>query len=443
MFGPTRVPTTLPLFLPQSPPDKATGLIHDATLLGQGLPRTRSGGRTLDSHALRPAMEAAFGGTDTEGAWVWKDAYDALEAAQVLFLRKFGTAMRSRTGCAAAMLQMLTRLAGGLASQMRREESDHFQQFLPPIAPGFVAAEAAALTAVDFVLEPSAGTGLLAIFAKLAESRLTLNEVADTRSGLLGRLFHDTVVGQHNAEQIQRPSRSGDPPQRRADEPAVLGLADVEGRFAEAAMHHIGSALSWLAEGGRLVAVTGHNGLHLPKRGVGPKQPAWRESFVCLQQQSRIVLTATTAGRVYVRQGTTIGTRLTGLPTARPGAERVIGRLVTPEALDRVYEGMGVGGGPQLSPADTWSVVVERGAVLDRAGGLQFRRALVMGMHRVDLTGFSDGGVAQSKALGLASEIIAWHLRLFVPNAEDRGPAILGAILDRQPLFGARARAAA
>jgi hypothetical protein len=116
---------------------------------------------------------------------------------------------------------------------------------------------------------------------------------------------------------------------------------------------------------------------------------------------------------------------------------------VTPEALDRVYEGMGVGGGPQLSPADTWSVVVERGAVLDRAGGLQFRCALVMGMHRVDLTGFSDGGVAQSKALGLASEIIAWHLRLFVPNAEDRGPAILGATLDRHPLFGARARAAA
>ena len=201
MFGPPRAATTLPLFLPQSPPDKATGLIHAATLLtqvlGQGLPRTRSGGRTLGSRAFRAATEAAFGGTDAEGVWVWKDAYEALEAAQVLFLRKFGTAMRSRPGCAA-----LTRLAGGLASQMRRlEEAEHFQQFSPPIALGFVAAEAAALTAVDFVLEPSAGTGLLAIFAKLAKSRLTLNEIADTRSGLLGRLFHDTVVGQHNAEQ--------------------------------------------------------------------------------------------------------------------------------------------------------------------------------------------------------------------------------------------------
>ena len=149
MLGPTRAATTLPLFLPQSPPDKATGLIHDATLLtqvpGQGLPRTRSGGRTLGSRAFRAATEAALGGTDAKGVWMRKDAYEALEAAQVLFLRKFGTAMRSHPGCAAAMIEMLTRLAGGLASQMRRlEEAEHFQQFSPPIALGFVAAEAAA-----------------------------------------------------------------------------------------------------------------------------------------------------------------------------------------------------------------------------------------------------------------------------------------------------------
>ena len=77
---------TLPLFLPQAPPDKVSGLIHAATLLAQLLGQ----GRALDSRALRSAMEAAFGGTDAEGAWVWKDAYEALEAAQVLFLRKFG-----------------------------------------------------------------------------------------------------------------------------------------------------------------------------------------------------------------------------------------------------------------------------------------------------------------------------------------------------------------
>jgi protein strawberry notch len=57
---------TLPLFLPQAPPDKVSGLIHAATLLAQLLGQ----GRALDSRALRSAMEAAFGASDAEGAWV-------------------------------------------------------------------------------------------------------------------------------------------------------------------------------------------------------------------------------------------------------------------------------------------------------------------------------------------------------------------------------------
>jgi hypothetical protein len=123
--------------------------------------------------------------------------------------------------------------------------------------------------------------------------------------------------------------------------------------------------------------------------------------------------------------------------------ERVIGRLVTPEALARVHEGLGVTGTPGLSPEEAWSAVIERGAVLDLAGGLQIRRSMVMSAWRGEFTGFSDGAVPQLKALGLASEIIAWRLRLFVPTAEDRGSAILGAIFERHPLLRVHARAAA
>jgi hypothetical protein len=83
-----------------------------------------------------------------------------------------------------AALDMLIRLAGRLASQTRRsEEYEHFQQFSTPLALGFVVAAAAALTPSDVVLEPSAGTGLLAIFAELAKARLALNEIAETRAG--------------------------------------------------------------------------------------------------------------------------------------------------------------------------------------------------------------------------------------------------------------------
>ena len=121
----------------------------------------------------------------------------------------------------------------------------------------------------------------------------------------------------------------------------------------------------------------------------------------------------------------------------------MIGRLVTPEAIARVYEGLGVDGVPSLSADDAWRAVFERGAVLDLAGGLEVRRSAVMSRCRVELTGFTDGMVAQLKALGLVSEIIAWRLRLFVPTAEDRGPALLAALLERHPLLGTRSRAAA
>ena len=121
----------------------------------------------------------------------------------------------------------------------------------------------------------------------------------------------------------------------------------------------------------------------------------------------------------------------------------MIGRLVTPEALDRIYQSLGGGGAPALSHHEAWSAVIDRGAVLDLAGGLQIRRSLVTNAHRVELTGFTDGMVPQLKALGLTSEIIAWRLRLFVPVAADRGPALLSALPDRHPLLRAKPRAAA
>jgi len=190
------------------------------------------------------------------------------------------------------------------AAQTRRsEESEQLQQFSTPITLGFVAAEAAALTSADVVLEPSAGTGLLAIFAELARARLVLNEIADTRAGLLGRLFRGIDATRHNAEQIHDRLDPAIRPCVVLMNPPFSASPHIEGRFAEAAMRHIASALARLAEGERLVAITGRN--------VGPDQPAWRDGFVRLQEKARVVFTATIAGQAYPRHGTTIETRLT------------------------------------------------------------------------------------------------------------------------------------
>ena len=202
-------------------------------------------------------------------------------------------------------IEMLSRLAERLPSQTRRsEESERLQQFSTPITLGFAAAEAAALTPSDLVLEPSAGTGLLAIFAEFAKARLALNEIAETRAGLLARLFRDAgPVTAHNAEHIHDHLAPEVRPSIVLMNPPFSASPHVNGRFAEAAFRHVASALARLSEGGRLVAITGHN--------VGPEEPGWRESFVRLQERGRIIFTAALAGQAYARHGTGMDTRLT------------------------------------------------------------------------------------------------------------------------------------
>ncbi|MDC6684952.1 hypothetical protein N4Q63_28195, partial [Leclercia adecarboxylata] len=123
------------------------------------------------------AMESAFGASDATGAWNWKMAYDACEAATVLFLRKYGKALVRKAGSPAAALPLLAKVAGLLPTHTRRSaESEAFQQFSTPTPLGLAALTAAAITPADRVLEPSAGTGLLAILAEIAGGALLLNE---------------------------------------------------------------------------------------------------------------------------------------------------------------------------------------------------------------------------------------------------------------------------
>lgn len=148
-------------------------------------------GFQIDTLRLRLEMERAFGGSDAEGAWDWKLAYEACEVSLVLLLRKFGRALLVRAGSPAALQPLLAKVAGLLPTYSRRsEEMQRLQQFSTPLTLGLAALEAAAITPGDVVLEPSAGTGLLAILAEAAGGTLVLNELADTRAdralGLLG-----------------------------------------------------------------------------------------------------------------------------------------------------------------------------------------------------------------------------------------------------------------
>ena len=285
---------------PLVPANSTPSLAEAARLLLPHLEQSRR----IDAPVLRAAMDAAFGGSDTDGAWDWKTAYDACEGAAVLFLRKYGKALLRKAGSPAAALPLVAKIADLLPSHTRRsEESEAFQQFSTPLALGFAAAAAAAITADDIVLEPSAGTGLLAILAEIAGGNLRLNELAETRGDLLSSLFPALSVTRFDASQIDDYLDAAVVPSVVLMNPPFSAMANVSGRMADAAYRHVASALARLAPGGRLVAITGAS--------FAPDAPRWRDAFVRLQESGRVVFTVAIDGAAYARHGTTIDTRLT------------------------------------------------------------------------------------------------------------------------------------
>ncbi len=289
-----------PVADPATPLAAAPAILAAANLLLSHLER----GQRVDAAALRGAMETAFGVSDATGAWDWKLAYEACEAATVLFLRKYGKALFRKAASPAARLDQLARIAGLLPTQTRRsEESQSFQQFSTPLPLGLAALSAAAITPDDMVLEPSAGTGLMAILAQTAGSSLILNELAETRADCLASLFPAFPVTRFDAAQIHDHLDPALVPSVVLMNPPFSVMANVTGRTADAAYRHVASALARLAPGGRLVAITG--------AGFGPETPAWRDAFACLQERGRVVFTAAVDGAVYAKHGTSIDTRLT------------------------------------------------------------------------------------------------------------------------------------
>ena len=267
--------------------------------------------RFIDSGLYLPSMHSE--GIDaTQGAWVWKDAYEAAEAAMVLFIQRYGRLMRREAGAepgsAAAMLAMLETLAALEPSQTRRsEEQLALQQFSTPLPLAYAALQAAAIRPGDIVLEPSAGTGMLAVMAECALGKhaggaLHLNEIATVRARLLAGLFEHAPVTRHNAESIAD-YLPGLRPTVVLMNPPFSASPGVQRIRHDADLRHLQSAFSMLPAGGRLVAIT--------SAGCIPSDAAWSRAFERLDPPPRTVFSIAIDGRAYARRGTTFDTRLT------------------------------------------------------------------------------------------------------------------------------------
>ena len=198
---------------------------------------------------------------------------------------------------AVASLSALTGLSRELLTESRRSEAQvRLQQFSTPLPYAWLVGQAAAITAHDHVLEPSAGTGALAAMASGRAKSITLNELDTFRAELLGAVFQQDVH-MLDAEHINdllpiaRPTVVlMSPPfsaSAKRDDPTMV------------ARHLVSAALA-LENGGRMVAI-------VPDRFTADRMPDWWQRL-CKLVAPRLRIDM--PGAVYRKLGTQIPTSL-------------------------------------------------------------------------------------------------------------------------------------
>lgn len=273
-------------FDPPSPPLVVTAAKAMAVQLAAGGALSRSDiNRTMTDH---------FGGTDALGAWSVRDAHAALELAQVQHLQASDQIQLS------SPIDEAEQFFCGLNAQVptqtnRSDEQIELQQFATPPRLAWLAARACALATGELVLEPSAGTGMLAVWAAKASSRLALNEISPLRRDCLSALFPAARVTGYDAELIDE-----------LLDPAIIPSVVLmnppyshgieRGRDSRTGSRHLRSAWNRLASGGRLVAI-------MPEWFDCAKFLAGLKGPISLRLNAAVE-------RAFVRQGTGITTRL-------------------------------------------------------------------------------------------------------------------------------------
>ncbi|WP_241127945.1 strawberry notch-like NTP hydrolase domain-containing protein [Novosphingobium terrae] len=219
---------------------------HQLLTAAQSLQSPFESRQRLIRPVINEAMTHAFAASNADGAWTQRDSFIAGEAAIVLHLQTMAI-----PAVPLDALKMLQELSTLLPTQtVRSEEQVAMQHFSTPPALAWVAARMADIGQHDIVLEPSAGTGMLALWARHGRA-LLLNELDANRAALLQLLFPNARVSRQDATRIEhlglRPSVI------LMNPPFARNAAGLEDGLAAA--RHLVAALASLRPGGRLVAI--------------------------------------------------------------------------------------------------------------------------------------------------------------------------------------------
>ncbi|OAN56797.1 MULTISPECIES: strawberry notch-like NTP hydrolase domain-containing protein [Sphingobium] len=272
----------------------------------------------IDRPTLIGAMTRAYGSAPASGDWSIRDAYDVLELGQVLFLS--GSTLPD---AAPAQLALVAAMVARLpVHSVRSEKQIDLQQFSTPASIALIATRLAGIGERDVVLEPSAGTGLLAIFARRAQARLILNEIDPWRRAMLAAAYPDARIFGHDGELIDDLLPVDLVPDVILINPP-FSRSEGRGRDRVAGLRHLRSALTRLRPGGRCVAI-------LPTR-VDPQSSEWKIATAGSTLFRQIELPAS----AYARHGTTQAVQLLLL---HKGVEGVPASAIACATLDEALD---------------------------------------------------------------------------------------------------------
>lgn len=297
--------------------------------------------RKLTRKDLENVVAKHLGGSVAEGTFEMKDVTDIMELA---VNRILSGDMFAPTDKPIQKIALIRNVLNKIPTQTTRSaEQDKMQQFSTVPHEAFVAAWVANITYKDVMLEPSAGIGGIAVFAKNAGAEVILNELSPRRREILEQLGLSPKVYGFNAEhlwaQFYSPVKKGEvkrptvvvmnPPFSNS---ALTSKKDTVGVGGK----HIEEALEMLAPGGRLVAIVGHGMAH---DADSPKVKAWWKK---IGAKYRVRADVTVNGDEYAKYGTTYDNDILVIDKVAPDATiaPIFGKIQSIDELPAMLEGV-------------------------------------------------------------------------------------------------------
>lgn len=223
-------------------------------------------------------------------------------ALNSLIRKKYGGELLTKLNPAGAVSTILRPLQKRLPTQTWRSETQiTYQQFSTPIAIAYLAAYLLNIQPDETVLEPSCGTGSLAVWAGAAGAIVIANEIDPRRKVLAETLgfepcgfdgeFIDDLLPDHLIPDVVL-----------ANPPFSSSAGRVRRNSIEYGFHHVDSALRRLRKGGRFAVILGENG--------SPKSRNGRRFWNYLHPEIQLKATIELPGREFYCNGTSVPTTL-------------------------------------------------------------------------------------------------------------------------------------